>query len=175
MKYLKHLKTILKHKLYVLKACIDCGIPYRGLKHDLSKLSPIEFFSSAKYFVGSSSPIAKEKSAIGYSKAWQHHKGRNTHHWQYWLDEECGSIYAIKLPIKDLIELVCDWIGAEKAYLPVWNEQEPLNYYNKQKDLMILHPETRALLEDIFISIATDGWKETSKELRKLKEYPKNK
>lgn len=168
MNYLKHLKTVLKHKLYVFKACIDCGILYQGLVHDLSKLLPTEFFSSAKYYVGSSSPIEKEKSVIGYSEAWQHHKGRNKHHWQYWLDEKNGVVVPIKLPVKYLIELVCDWIGAGKAYSKNWNEQEPLSYYNKLKDKLILHPETRILLEDIFTSIATDGWKETSRELKKL-------
>ena len=86
MKYIKHLKTITKHKLYVMKFCFKCGQYKRGLLHDLSKFGPTEFFSSAKYYTGTSSPIDAEKKEKGYSLAWQHHKGRNPHHWEYWID-----------------------------------------------------------------------------------------
>lgn len=85
-KYLKHFKTITKHKFYVMKFCFKCGKYKRGLLHDLSKFGPTEFFSSAKYFQGTSSPIDAEKREKGYSLAWQHHKGHNPHHWEYWID-----------------------------------------------------------------------------------------
>ena len=32
-----HLKTVTRHRTLVLKHCILCGIPFRGLVHDLSK------------------------------------------------------------------------------------------------------------------------------------------
>jgi len=54
--------------------------------HDLSKYSIIEFFESARYFQGLSSPIDATKREIGYSIAWQNHKAKNKHHWQYWVD-----------------------------------------------------------------------------------------
>lgn len=79
-KYIKHFITITKHMYYVRKFCFKCGFYKRGLLHDLSKYSPIEFFSSARYFQGTSSPIDAEKKAKGYSLAWQHHKGHNPHH-----------------------------------------------------------------------------------------------
>ena len=56
-KYLKHFKTITKHKFYVMKFCFKCGKFKRGLLHDLSKYGITEFCSSAKYFQGTSSPI----------------------------------------------------------------------------------------------------------------------
>ena len=78
--YLKHFKTVCKHKYYVFKECAACGLFWQGLVHDLSKFSPVEFASSAKYFQGNRSPIDAEKEAIGYSTAWLHHKGHNKHH-----------------------------------------------------------------------------------------------
>ena len=61
----KHLKVIIKHKWIVLKLCIKAGIPWRGLVHDLSKFSPVEFINSVKYFNnGTGSPIQLEKKAI---------------------------------------------------------------------------------------------------------------
>ena len=78
-KYWKHFKTIVKHKYYVGKFCFKCGYYTRGILHDLSKFGFTEFFSSAKYFQGTSSPIDAEKKATGHSLAWQHHKGHNPH------------------------------------------------------------------------------------------------
>ena len=173
MYLIKHLKTVLIHKYHVFRACIDCGIPFRGLVHDLSKLSLSEIYIY-KYYSGTYSPIVNEKKSIGYSSAWQHHKCRNKHHWQYWLDEEDGSIYPIKIPIKYLIELVCDYIGAGKAYDKTkWTKDTPLNYYNTQKDKIIMHKDSKQLLEDIFIMISEEGWYKASRYLKTLKEYPK--
>lgn len=69
-KYIKHFKTISKHKWYVMKACFKCGLIKQGLLHDLSKYSITEFGASAKYFQGKSSPIDAEKNINGYSIAW---------------------------------------------------------------------------------------------------------
>ena len=80
--FLGHLGTVLKHKWHVFKLCVRAGIPWRGLVHDLSKFSYIEFWESVKYFQGNRSPIVKCKQEEGYSKAWLHHKGRNKHHYQ---------------------------------------------------------------------------------------------
>lgn len=68
-KYISHLKTISKHKYYVMKFCFKCGIYRRGIMHDLSKFGPTEFLSSAKYYQGDSSPIDAEKREKGYSLA----------------------------------------------------------------------------------------------------------
>ncbi len=58
----KHLKVVMHHKLIVFKLSLKAGIPWRGLVHDLSKLSPTEFINSVKYFNnGTGSPIELEK------------------------------------------------------------------------------------------------------------------
>ena len=112
----KHFKKIWIHKYYVFKYCKMTGIPWRGIKHDLSKFSPIEFFESAKYYQGTSSPIDACKKDKGYSKAWLHHKGRNSHHYEYWQDNFDKGGESLKMPFEDALEMLCDYLGAGHAY-----------------------------------------------------------
>ena len=82
--FIGHLKTIIVHKYWVFYYACKLGIPIQGLLHDMSKFSPIEFWESVKYYQGGkSSPINACKADKGYSLAWQHHKGRNPHHYEY--------------------------------------------------------------------------------------------
>ena len=117
MKALKHFNKILTHKYYVFKNCCRYGLIWRGIKHDLSKFSPIEFFESVKYYTGTDSPINKCKKENGYSLAWQHHKGRNTHHYEYWMDNFDQGGTSIRMPYKDALEMFCDYIAAAQAYM----------------------------------------------------------
>ena len=162
-KYIKHFITITKHIHYVRKFCFRCGYYKRGLLHDLSKYSPVEFFSSARYFQGTSSPIDAEKRAKGYSLAWQHHKGHNPHHWEYWIDN-IGTYQntPIKIPYEYVIEMVCDWLGAGIVYsknkvdfnMPY---SEPLEYYKTHLDERIFHEETKKLIETCLNLIRVNG------------------
>lgn len=114
---LNHLKTILIHKYWVAKYCFQLKLYWRGLTHDLSKFHPIEFFESVQYYTGKNSPINECKKNKGYSLAWQHHKGCNSHHYEYWIDHLDTGGDPIKMPKDDLKELICDWIGAGKTYM----------------------------------------------------------
>ena len=49
---IKHYKTIHHHKMLVMQGCFRCGLYWQGLTHDLSKLSPVEFWAGAKYWQG---------------------------------------------------------------------------------------------------------------------------
>lgn len=111
-----HLKTVCKHKYYVRKYCFMAGIPLRGILHDLSKFSPTEFIESVKYYQGYRSPIDACKEVNGWSKAWMHHKGRNTHHYEYWMDNFDKGGQPIKMPFKCAVEMLCDYLGAGEAY-----------------------------------------------------------
>ena len=162
-KYIKHFITITKHIHYVRKFCFKCGFYKRGLLHDLSKYSPVEFFSSAKYFQGTSSPIDAEKKAKGYSLAWQHHKGHNPHHWEYWIDN-IGTYQntPIKIPYEYVIEMICDWLGAGIVYSKQKVNlnapyHEPLEYYRKHTKERIIHEETRRLIECYLGMISVNG------------------
>ena len=121
MNYIKnaigHFKTILIHKYWVFRYSVQLGIPYRGLLHDLSKFSWVEFSESVKFYQGGkSSPINAAKKEQGYSKAWQHHKGRNPHHYEYWTDKYDTGTIALKMPFKYVIEMIADYLGAGRAY-----------------------------------------------------------
>ena len=121
MNYIKnaigHFKTILIHKYWVFRYSVQLGIPYRGLLHDLSKFSWVEFSESVKFYQGGkSSPITAAKKEQGYSKAWQHHKGRNPHHYEYWTDKYDTGTIALKMPFKYVIEMIADYLGAGRAY-----------------------------------------------------------
>lgn len=160
-RYLAHLKVITKHKFVVMGLCFKCKRIKRGLLHDLSKYSFGEFFTSARYFQGNKSPIDAEKIDKGYSYAWQHHKGHNPHHWEYWIDN-VGTYKndPIKIPYEYVVEMMCDWVGAGIVYsnqkcdfdLPY---SEPLDYYNKYRAERIFHPETEKLLL-YFLNIIKD-------------------
>ena len=157
-----HFKTVMKHKAVVFHECRACGITWQGITHDLSKLSPIEFFSSARYFQGDKSPIEMEKAKKGYSEAWLHHKGHNKHHWEYWTDfGPDGKVIANKIPAKYVVEMVCDWIGAGKVYeSEEWTPASPINYYMKVRPGRHFHPFTEAMIVDMLETIRDDGMDE---------------
>lgn len=147
-KYFEHFKTVSKHKRYVLKACSRAGITWQGIIHDLSKFSISEFLISAKFFKGTSSPIDAEKDVNGYSLAWLNHKGKNKHHWQYWIDFTHGQAVLVPMPPKYVIEMLCDWLGANKAYTQGdWSLKKLKEWYNINKNNMVLHSSTRNYVE----------------------------
>ena len=144
----KHFKQVRKHRKAVIRECRKCGIFWQGLKHDLSKYSPTEFSAYAKHFQGNRSPVEAEKEDTGYSVAWQHHKGHNPHHWEWWVDfGKNGEVIAIKIPWKYVVEMVCDWVGAGQVYNKAkWTQHEPLAYYNKVRDGRYFHEDTERLI-----------------------------
>lgn len=117
---LGHLKTVLMHKWWVFYYCCQVGLIWRGLVHDLSKFSPTEFWESVKYYDGGKgSPINKCKQANGgVSRAWLHHRGRNTHHYEYWTDNYDNETFSrIRMPKDDFLEMICDYMAAGRTYM----------------------------------------------------------
>jgi hypothetical protein len=168
---LLHLKTITKHKYLVTKYCFKSGLYWQGIKHDLSKYSATEFGASAKYFQGTRSPINYAKETYGYSIAWQHHKGHNAHHWEYWVDWSQGKEYVIRMPLNYAYELVCDYLGAGQAYNSKdWNQNMPLEYFMKVLSNIRMHSETVYLVKEIFIDISLHGVDYACLKMKK-KEY----
>ena len=149
MNLLKHFKTVITHKWYVFIECCKMGIPLQGIMHDVSKFTIYEFMPSAKYWRGNGSPIEAERAAIGYSYAWLSHKGKNKHHWQWYIDiigyndKKDVEIKVAPMPNKYIVEMYCDMVGAAKAY----KTGTAKDYYLKHKDIWILHPMTRKKLE----------------------------
>ena len=106
----KHFKTITHHKILVAKGCFKVGLYKQGLLHDMSKYSPTEFWVGAKYYQGTRSPNNAEREDIGYSSAWLHHKGRNKHHYEYWIDYSMqalpGGMAPVPMPDKYIAEMI---------------------------------------------------------------------
>ena len=128
-----HLKTVNKHRALVRELCFKAGLPLQGLTHDLSKYAPVEFLVGARYFQGTRSPNTAEREALGFSKAWLHHKGRNKHHFEYWIDatkDSKGQFLGIPMPKRYVVEMLCDRIAACKVYQgEAYTQQSALRYY----------------------------------------------
>ena len=90
-----HFRTITRHKLLVMRYCFRIGLYKQGLLHDLSKYSPTEFLVGCKYYQGTRSPNNAEREATGVSMSWLHHKGRNRHHFEHWVDYSLDGEHVI--------------------------------------------------------------------------------
>ncbi len=156
-----HFKTITYHKWLVLKNCFRLGLYRQGLTHDLSKYSPTEFWPGVRYYQGNRSPNDAQRQAEGYSSAWLHHKGRNRHHLEYWIDyspEGNGKMAGCKMPVKYVAEMFCDRVAASKVYMKEnYSDASPWEYYNRGRDHYLLHPETQALLEKMLLKLRDEG------------------
>jgi len=140
-----------------MKACFKSKLYWQGIVHDLSKYSITEFFTSAKYFTGNSSPVDAEKIKNGYSLAWQNHKAKNKHHWHYWTDFENGDLIILKMPAKYLAEMLCDWVGAGKAYNKGnWTIDTFKSWYQHDKENMVLHESTRSYIELLMKNVKSE-------------------
>lgn len=175
MHIFKHFKTITKHKLVVMKLCFKAGLYKQGLLHDLSKYSFVEFFNGVRFYQGTYSPNYNERKKKGYSEAWMHHKGRNKHHCEYWIDVNPNSncYEPVKMPKKYLVESVCDRIAATKIYSgKSFTRDGALNYFYKEKDYIPMHEDTKKEMERILILYNDYNDKEFFKY---LKQYVKEK
>ena len=171
-RFFGHIKTLITHKHYVFIHCCRAGIPWRGLVHDLSKFTPTEFIPGVRYYTGIKSPNEGERAANGFSLAWMHHKGRNKHHNEYWIDYnmETKLPAPVKMPVKYVKEMYCDRLAACKTYhKKEYTDNDPLKYYNMKKDRRDFHPETAKLLQELLEMLAQKGEKETFAYIRKLR------
>jgi len=137
-----------------MRNCFRVGLYSRGLLHDLSKYSPVEFWAGAKYYMGNRSPNTAQREAEGYSEAWMHHKGRNRHHFEYWTDFQKGKegYCPVPMPREYLIESVMDRIAACKIYKKQsYYPGCELDYLLRSQESRLMHPETK----DEFVRILT--------------------
>ena len=153
--FFKYLSYVIRHKYFVARECFRHGLWWRGLTHDMSKLRPSEFFPYANYFYGNLDKFMKNGRMhqpgddAKFDYAWLLHQKRNKHHWQFWLlqNDEDG-LRILPMPMKYVVEMVCDWKGAGKAQ-GHGHPGELQEWYNKNKEKMQLHPNTRAEVENL--------------------------
>ena len=154
----KHIGLITRHRHQVFKNCLKCGIVWQGVVHDLSKFSPTEFFESIKYYTGKRSPIGVCRENIGYSLAWLHHKGRNRHHIEYWMDPDCKEHPL--MPYKYAVECICDKIAATRVYSKKeYNTSKPLEHWIKYGCKAPANPKTLAFIGKVFHDLEVKGEK----------------
>ena len=169
----KHFKTIGHHKKLVMQACFRLGLYWQGLTHDLSKYTWPELRTGILYYREGQSPHNGERERFGYSTAWLHHKGRNKHHAEYWIDytaepdPQQRHVTGMKMPVKYLVEMFADRISASKNYRgDQYRDSDPLAYYEKRKSYMVVHDATRKQLEILLHMLAEKGEEETFAYIR---------
>lgn len=176
IKWWEHFKTINKHKFTVMKHCFKVGLYKQGLLHDLSKYSWTEFSVGAKYYQGNRSPNDAEREDKGYTTSWLHHKGRNKHHLEYWLDyslDKSKGIVGMPMPKQYIIEMFCDRIAACKIYnKDNYYQAQPLEYYLKGRARTLLHEESRQTLEKYLEMLADKGEDYTFKYIKNKEVIP---
>lgn len=109
--------------------------------HDESKYSEEEWVPYRDRFYGHQ----KDFDHAAFDRAWNHHQKCNPHHWNYWVlinDVDEPQLSAQEMPFEYIVELLCDWYSAGQYY-----GNTPSMWYDKCKDKMILHPNTRVLIE----------------------------
>ncbi len=146
-KHIAYLKYVLLHKWFVFKArkLTGCSL-WRALVHDLSKFSLSEWLPYVNTFYDENGN-GHYKPSVDFDYAWNNHQKYNKHHWQYWvLMNDSGKTTLLQIPDKYIKELVADWFGASMA---ITGKNDVKNWYNKNKDKMTIHTESREKIERI--------------------------
>ena len=180
MKIWAHFKTITRHRWEVRKLCFKIGLYRQGLTHDLSKYSPTEFIPGCRYYQGFRSPNDQERQETGHSLSWMHHKGRNKHHFEYWIDYPRRDdptqrvsadvhLQAVEMPLKYVAEMFCDRVAACKIYRGKdYSPKDPLAYLEKGRDYVFIHPNTQALITQMLTVLSEQGEDAACRYVRNL-------
>jgi len=159
-----YFKYVVRHKWFVLLACIELDILFRGLVHDLSKFSLSEWQAYAHWFFTDQGHKfnggfawefgVHEKYRKGFNSAWLHHIHSNAHHWEAWIipgKEEC-----LEVPEVYCREMVADWQAMSRAR----GKADCSGWYESQKEVIKLHPTSRQLIESLIYArkVKTNGF-----------------
>jgi hypothetical protein len=108
---------------------------------------------------------------LGYSSAWLHHKGRNKHHYEYWMDYSAhvpGGIIPAKMPEEYVVEMFVDRVAASKNYNKGhYTDDLPLKYYLSGSPGQFMHKDTQKMLERLLKMLAQKGEARTMRYIRK--------
>lgn len=151
------------------------GLYMQGLTHDLSKYTPLEFFAGARFYQGDRSPLAAEREMFGQSNAWLQHKGRNKHHFEYWIDYTRMSknpmlILPVRMPNRYIAEMIADRVAACETYKGRdYTQHDAYAYYLKEHRAgqLPMHPYTEARLRFFLKMIDEKGEEATFRFIRK--------
>ena len=164
------LKTICIHKYWVFYYACKLGIPFQGFLHDFSKFSPEEFIESVIYYTGDTSSINNAKAIKGYSQTWFHHKGRNKHHYEYWMDKFDLGGFNMMMPFKYAVEEIADYLAAGKTYMKKkFTFQSEYEWWlNRLKNPLAMHPALQEYNTIVLKTMAEQNRILTKSELRNI-------
>lgn len=94
-----------------------------------------------------------------------HHKGRNKHHFEYWIDfapDKSWGLVGNKMPLRYLIEMVMDRIAASKVYKGKdYTDACAWEYFERGRDFVVMHPRTKYQLEYLLTMLKEQGEERT--------------
>lgn len=165
-KHIKNIKTAYKKliknpNIFLIadKEILD-KLYQRILIHDKSKYSKEEFEYYRKNFF----PInndEREENLKDFEKAVEHHYKNNSHHWQNRKNKKSFNIHNDE-EILDVLENILDWVAVGYEFKNTAKE-----YYEKNKNQIVLPPEEKIFLEHILYDIMEE------KEIQKMKKEKK--
>lgn len=168
-RFFGHLYTITKHRILVRRMCFKCHMFKQGLLHDLSKYSFSEFVPSVKHFQGNRSPISYEKELYGYSNCWLHHKGKNKHHWEYWIDRKQNDIISLEMPLNYCLESVLDKIAASKVYKKdKYTDSSPYEFFYNSYERNAMNKSTSKQILYLLEYLKDNGEKNTLEYIKNI-------
>lgn len=150
-----YLKYVIRHKWFVFRWCLRLDVPiWRALIHDWTKFLPGEWSAYVHSFYNPDGTKRDWKTLTvaekrAFDQAWNHHQKANKHHWQYWVlvtDSDEPRLKALPMPDTYRREMVADWIGAGRAIV---GKHAFTEWYQANKDKIILHEYTRVHVEDL--------------------------
>lgn len=144
---------LLQHCSDLLAGMNEIELRNQLLQHDESKYCSEEYDAYDHYFYFYSNNRSS-KIVKNFNRAWLHHIHHNPHHWQHWVlihDDE--PMEPLEMPIECVVEMIADWWSFSYR---AGNLYEILDWYEKHKSGMILHPKTKVLVERILLRIMTE-------------------
>ena len=94
------------------------------------------------------SSLANECRILGYSQTFLHHRGRNPHHYEYWIHSLDNGGIPAKMPRKYVLELICDYLAAAKTYGA--DPRREYTWWLKQQPHMKIHKKTKSYITEVF-------------------------
>ena len=152
---IKYFRYVLRHKYYVWKKCFEFWLFRQWIVHDLSKFSYYELVGYVRYWW---LWLRDKKTQNIYDKWWLSHQNKNKHHRQYWclINDSDWKLKPIEMPKEYVEEMVCDWRWVGRYYNSDKDEEyknddfrEVKNFYNKNKENIVLENTSRKYLEYI--------------------------
>lgn len=157
-----NLPEVLSEDNYIEELCYYGDLDEIIALHDGSKYNKVpdydnyyelrcEYDAYADYFYGEKTPEVE----AAFDLAWLSHIHQNPHHWQHWLlqnDDPSIGLRVLDMPYVFIIEMICDWWSFS------WKQgtlTEIFNWYDKNKEGIILSDNTRTTLENILSQMKT--------------------